>query len=268
MNNLRKYGKAPFSVAVIHGGPGVPGEMAQVAKELSITYGVLEPLQTKASIEGQLQELYAILKKNGDFPVAMIGWSWGAWLSFIFAARYPALLKKLILISSGPYEEKYAADIMKTRLNRLNREERAEALNLIETLKGSSVDNSIKDKNLTMARFGKLIYKADSYNSVNNENESTEYQSNVQVDIYLYVWKQASELRSSGKLLEFGKKIQCPVVAIHGDYDPHPAEGVKKPLSRVLKDFQFILLENCGHHPWLENAAKDRFYKILREELI
>jgi hypothetical protein len=33
MNNLRKYGIGPFSVAVIHGGPGASGSMAPVAKE-------------------------------------------------------------------------------------------------------------------------------------------------------------------------------------------------------------------------------------------
>ena len=88
-----------------------------------------------------------------------------------------------------------------------------------------------------------------------------------QYDIYQNVWKQAEELRSSGKLLQLGKKIQCPVVAIHGDYDPHPSEGVKDPLSRVLKDFRFILLESCGHSPWLERAARDRFYSILKREV-
>jgi len=33
LNNLRQYGNAPFSVAVIHGGPGASGEMAPVARE-------------------------------------------------------------------------------------------------------------------------------------------------------------------------------------------------------------------------------------------
>jgi pimeloyl-ACP methyl ester carboxylesterase len=49
-----------------------------------------------------------------------------------------------------------------------------------------------------------------------------------------------------------GKNIECPVVAIHGDYDPHPADGVRIPLSNVLKDFRFILLGKCGHVPWFE----------------
>ncbi len=64
-----------------------------------------------------------------------------------------------------------------------------------------------------------------------------------------------------------GKRIECPVVAIHGDYDPHPPEGIQGPLSPILKDFRFILLKNCGHLPWIEREARDLFYKILREEL-
>lgn len=57
-------------------------------------------------------------------------------------------------------------------------------------------------------------------------------------------------------------------MAIHGDYDPHPAEGVRRPLSRVLDDFEFVLLESCGHRPWIERAARDWFYDILRQELL
>ncbi len=104
MKNLRKYGNKPFNVAVIHGGPGAPGEMAPVARELSSVRGVLEPLQTATTVEGQVQELKAVLEKNGDLPVTLIGFSWGAMLSFIFTARYPSFVKKLILIGSGAYE--------------------------------------------------------------------------------------------------------------------------------------------------------------------
>ena len=56
-------------------------------------------------------------------------------------------------------------------------------------------------------------------------------------------------------------------MAIHGDYDPHPASGVKEPLSRILRDFRFILLDHCGHTPWKEVEAKEKFYRELRAEL-
>lgn len=259
MKNLRKYGKAPFTIAVIHGGPGAPGEMAPVARELSLVRGILEPLQTATSIEGQIQELQAVLKKHGDPPITLIGHSWGAWLSFIFAARHPLLVKKLILVGSGPLEEKYASRIMETRLSRLDEEERAKVRALMEALD----DPGIKDKDAVLAQFGTLMSKTDSFDPLPSQNENIECQQ----DIYQNVWKEAAELRKSGELLELGKHIQCPIVAIHGDYDPHPFEGIEKPLSKIVKDFRFILLKNCGHDPWVERTARDRFYEILKEEL-
>ena len=259
MQNLRKHGKAPFIMAVIHGGPGAPGEMAPVARQLSSSGGVLEPLQTKTTVEGQVQELKDILQRSGKRPVILIGWSWGAWLCFIFSAQYPSSVKKLILIGSGPFEEKYAQDIMKIRLSRLSQQEKKEILSLTETLNNPASG----DKNTAMARFGDLISKADSYAPMPHQNEIVE----CQYDLHQKVWDQASKLRRSGELLELGRNILCPVVAIHGDYDPHPAEGVKGTLSRILKDFRFILLDKCGHQPWIERYAKDRFYDILNSEL-
>lgn len=120
MHNLRIYGNAPYEIAVIHGGPGAPGEMAPVARELATQYGVLEPLQTKTTIQGQLEELAVILSEYASLPAILIGHSWGAMLSYLFAAHYPTLVKKLILVSSGVFEESYAASIMPTRLSRLS----------------------------------------------------------------------------------------------------------------------------------------------------
>ncbi len=259
MKNLRTYGKAPFQVVVVHGGPGAPGHMAPVAQELSLDCGVLEPLQTATSLEGQVQELWDVSKKDGDLPVTLIGWSWGAMLCFIFSARYPAFVKKLILVGSGVYEEQYAATIMETRLGRLTEEEKREVCSLMEAINAPAV----RDKNTPFARLGDLLTKADAYNPLPLDSEGLE----VQYHIYQSVWNDAMELRRSGELLKLGRQIQCPVVAIHGDYDPHPPEGVKNALSTVLARFKFILLKNCGHMPWIEKEAMGAFYEILKEEL-
>ncbi len=259
MKNVRFYGNKPYTVAVVHGGPGAPGEMAPVARELASVTGVMEPLQTVASLDGQVAELHDVLEEHGNLPVTLVGWSWGAWLSFIFAARYPSFVRKLILIASGPYEEKYAEDIMPTRLNRMTEKQRAEVFRLSEILNNTLIE----DKNAAFARLGEMITIADTYESLPYESEVLE----SRYDIYDSVWRGANELRDSGKLLEFGREIRCSVIAIHGDYDPRPAEGVRVPLSRVLKNFKFILLEKCGHEPWIEKSARDKFYKILKNEL-
>jgi pimeloyl-ACP methyl ester carboxylesterase len=84
----------------------------------------LEPLQTATSLEGQVEELRAVLEMNAVLPVALVGHSWGAMLSFIFSARHPDFVSKLILVGSAVYEERYAAGIEATRLSRLSEDER------------------------------------------------------------------------------------------------------------------------------------------------
>ncbi|MGC9445304.1 MAG: alpha/beta fold hydrolase [Candidatus Methanospirareceae archaeon] len=259
MKNPRTYGAPPFTVAVVHGGPGAPGEMAPVARALASRWGVLEPLQTASTLDGQINELHAILQHTGDLPVTLIGWSWGAWLSFMLAARHPELVKKLILVGSGPFEAKYATQIMDTRLRRLSAGERADVLALSAALDDPAVTN----KSMIMTRLGTMITKADAYEPLLHEREYLE----CQYHIHQRVWAEADALRRSGQLLALGTKITCPVVALHGDYDPHPAEGVKEPLAQVLADFQFVLLKHCGHCPWIERRAKERFFQIIKDEL-
>src|SRR5689334_10271462 len=102
---LRKYGSAPFRIVVVHGGPGAPGSVAPIARELGQTRGVLEPLQTATTVDGQIEELRLVVQQNATAPVMCIGHSWGAWLSMLVAAAYPELVCKLILVGSGPFEE-------------------------------------------------------------------------------------------------------------------------------------------------------------------
>lgn len=259
MNNLRKYGTSPFIIAVIHGGLGAPGEMSPVARELSTFGGVLEPLQTAMTLEGQVRELREVLEEHGDLPVTLIGFSWGAMLSFIFTALHPEFVKKLILIGSGPYEEKYATNITKTRISRLEIEDQKNFIRLTEILN----DPLAKNRDQALCSFGKLMSKADTYAPLPHEDKLLE----CNYESFKNVWEEASELRSRGKFLELGKEIHCQVIAIHGDYDPHPFEGVREPLSQIIKNFKFILLEKCGHRPWIEREAKEKFYNILKKEI-
>lgn len=259
MKTGRKYGVPPYRVAVIHGGPGGPGQAAPVAKELSAICGILEPLQTKGTIDGQVEELLVSLNKHAEKPVILIGHSWGAMLGLIFAARYPAAVEKLILISCPPLEEKHAAKIMKDRLDRFNAHEKNEIMELMKRLNTPETDR----KNDIFAKLAHMALKADSYDPIHCDDETIEYQ----YDIFSRVWREAETLRSDGMFTEMAGNIKIPVIAIHGDHDPHPYKAVQAFFSPILKNFEFILLEKCGHYPWIERAAKDRFFDILKKVL-
>lgn len=247
-----------MKVAVIHGGPGGAGQLKPLAVELSKITDVLEPLQTAFSIEGQVQELYDVLESNAEHPVTLIGHSWGAMLCILFAAKYPDIVKKLILVSCGPLKSTYtSSDVMQNRLNRMTAEQKVELEIALKKLD----EPDFKDKNAVFSQLGQLASKIDSYDPISEESVEAQY------DIFKSVWTEVESLRSKGGFENAVKSVRCPVTVIHGDYDPHPAEGIKPLLSSALKEFRFILLEKCGHYPWIERHAKDEFYSILKGEL-
>lgn len=257
LETIKKYGQPPFSIGLLHGGPGASGEMRPVAEHLAGEYGVIELIQTKDSIEGQVEELHQQLKSFADWPVILIGHSWGAWLGFIFASRYPELLKKLILVSAGSFESKYNKDLMETRLSRLNHQDRLETEHLMAIIQSGKEDKQI------LKRYGSLMAWADAFDYQPPDEDFVDFKP----EIFRSVWTEASAWRDSSALIRCADLIKTPVVAIHGDYDPHPQEGVEKPLSERLADFRMIILRHCGHTPWLEKKGKKEFFEILHKEL-
>jgi pimeloyl-ACP methyl ester carboxylesterase len=237
--------------------------MASVARELSAVKGVLEPFQTETTLEGQVRELRSVLERDGRVPVTLVGFSWGAFLSWMVAARYPALVGKLILVGCPPFEEQDAASITQTRLERLTPENRREAQALLEQLEKPFAPGKEGDKNALLARLGNLLARADTFDPLTQEDKSFY----CQYDVFRGVWDEACELRRKKTLLHMAREITCPVLAIHGDYDPHPAVGVEVPLEKELKNFRFILLQKCGHRPWIERNAAEEFYRILVQEI-
>jgi pimeloyl-ACP methyl ester carboxylesterase len=84
--------------------------------------------------------------------VILIGHSWGAWLGAMVTARYPALIRKLILVSSGVFEEEYATIGWQTRMNRLTTGEQERVKTLLDQMN----DPGIHQKDDLLAEFGKI----------------------------------------------------------------------------------------------------------------
>jgi pimeloyl-ACP methyl ester carboxylesterase len=231
--------------------------MAPVARELSGYIGAIEPIQTATSLDGQVDELARTLEAHATTPAVLVGHSWGAWLSLIAAARRPQVAAKIILVSAGPFDSQYVEDLHRTRLARLSTAEAEEWESAVAAL---SRESSNRDE--LLARLGELTQRTDDYDTEPDPHADSD-QVAVSGDIYTSVWSRAAEMRETGELLQLAEAVQCPVVAIHGDYDPHPSEGVREPLSRTLPDFELVLLKRCGHTPWLERQAKQAFYRAL-----
>jgi pimeloyl-ACP methyl ester carboxylesterase len=257
MQKYRKHGKNKPNIAVLHGGPGAPGTVGDLARQLGKKLAVLEPMQSQRSISAQIQVLHDILGKETKLPVTLIGHSWGAWLAWLFAAEHPEYIRKIILVGCGAFQSKFVEQMNLTRQQRLSKQDKTEIDRLFKKLTKAA------DKSALLPKIGKIMDKTDSYQEIATDCPTLPFQT----EVFVPLMKELNHLRSSGELLQKGRQIKCPVIAIHGDYDPHPAEGIQLPLESVLQNFRFYLLEKCGHNPWREKFAKDKFYKIVLQEL-
>lgn len=260
MDSVNIYGSKPYTIALLHGGPGAAGEMGYVSKKLSeeCGCGVLEPLQTSHSVDGQIKELHEQLISLIEEPIIIAGYSWGAWLAWMYAAQHPELVKNIILISSGPFTPEYAKDINRVRYERMTEDQRIRAHEIEEMMARKQAESD------DLKEYGSLMMAADTFK---RSGDVIDPVVDVDMSIYNGVWPNASKLRENGELLQYAYLIKCPVIAIHGDYDAHPAAGVRIPLQEILKDFTFHILEKCGHTPWRETYAKDEFFRLMKEEI-
>lgn len=257
--NIRLHGKAPYSIVAVHGGPGAVGEARPFAEEIGKEDGVVEPFLLSESLEGQLYDLKAAIERYADAPVALVGHSYGAMLSYIFAARYPALVEKLILVSSGVFEKADAEKITKKRCSRLS----AGQKNTLDAARDAYQNSSGEDKKRAFSELFALVRQVDAYDLLPHGNDLVV----VRPEIYEAVWKDMLALRDSGELAAYGRAIECPVVAIHGAYDPRSAKDIQRSLDTYVRDFSFILLQKCGHYPWYEKQARATFYAALQKAL-
>lgn len=159
MPNFRSYGPPPYRVALVHGGPGAPGTMGPLAEVLSEKASVMELLQTAISLDGLQEELRTLLEEHAQLPVVLVGSSWGAVFSFMFAASYPSFVSKLILIGSGVFEEAYAEEIKATRMSRLAPDKRRRAETLLGLAEGAGPD----EQSRYLEEPNDLFAEADAY---------------------------------------------------------------------------------------------------------
>jgi pimeloyl-ACP methyl ester carboxylesterase len=259
MNIKMKHGDPPYQVVLVHGGPGAAGEMRPVAEELSSEFGILEPHQSADTIEGQILEHNDTIVDHCDIPVTLVGHSWGAWLSLMIAHRNPEIVRKLILIGCGPFHEDEAMEILETRNKRLDRLTRLQFITHMTNIASSDEAKKVQ----AFHDLGKLFHAIDSYDPLLPDDDLPA----PSFHIFDTVWDEGRALRKDGAIARIATEVSCPVVIIHGDYDPHPYGPLVDFFSYCHEDVRCFLLEKCGHTPWLERQAREQFFHHLRSEL-
>jgi pimeloyl-ACP methyl ester carboxylesterase len=194
--------------------------------------------------------------------MTLVGHSWGAVLAWLYAAAYPDHVARLILVGCPPLAASYALAIDATRRSRMSDAKSAEYDRAVAVL----ADASAPDKTDAARRLGVLLAGVDDFAPLPVDARAFDSVDTTGL-AFGAIWPEVARMREDGDLLALAPHIRCPVVAIHGDHDPHPADGVEVPLIGTVPDVRFHLLARCGHTPWRERYASEAFYRVLRTEL-
>lgn len=247
------HGNAPYKTVLIHGGPGAIDSLNSCAEELNrlTGKGIVEALQSKYSIAELIEELHMQITEHCQDRLTLIGHSWGAWLAVLFAGKYPKICKNIVLVGCPPLADQYVKEISLRRLRSLSGEERKIFQRVIDNVAAGE----------DMKKVPGILEKSDNYCLESSEKLMADKADH---EMYNRIWNEAIELRTSGELLTVFKNIQSKLFLVQGVCDPHPIEGVMKPLKENGIPCKTYILEKCGHNPFMEKYAKEKFYDILQ----
>lgn len=169
MTSCREYGNPPYRAIIVHGGPGAPGCCAGICRGQSDEVGFLEHLQEGHSIRELIEEIRDIILRYDLEKTVLIGHSWGAWLSFLFAAQHPQHVSKVILVGCGPFDVKYYPLLVAARNVKImlaEQKEDIQAANLYSPDTEYNPDNYCHIPNLPKDM---IVFNEAQYNSLMGE---------------------------------------------------------------------------------------------------
>ncbi len=260
LREARAYGSSGPPVVLIHGGPGAPGHMAPIARELAGRFRVLEPFQrgsggTPLTVARHLEDLHeAIVSFAGETPVHLVGSSWGAMLALAYAAAAPGRTRGLVLVGCGTFDPAARERFETTVRERMDDRLRARM---------DGLDTEIPDPDERLRLKAELLLPLYSHDllTADLENEHVDAHANRES------WEDMLRLQREGVYPAAFATIDAPVLMLHGARDPHPGRMIRASLEPYVAQLEYHEWDSCGHFPWVEREVRDDFHARLRSWL-
>lgn len=187
---------------------------------------------------------------------ALVGWSWGAMLALSFAARHPLRVRSLALVGIGTYTESARAEYRRRMDARLGVEG---VLHRDQLRRAVSKTTDDAERDRLLAEEGALATLAQSFELLPEEPDAIE----VDAAGHRETWEDVLQRQARGVEPAAFSAITAPVLMLHGADDPHPGRETSETLRRVLPQLEYVELARCGHLPWRERFARERFFELL-----
>jgi pimeloyl-ACP methyl ester carboxylesterase len=175
-------------------------------------------------------------------------------LALAYAAAHPGSASSLVLIGCGTFDL-----VARNRLWAIREERMDDGLRRrLERL-----PEEFPDPDERLRVMGNLILPLYSYELITTDQEVEACDARAHHE----TWQDMLRLQEEGVYPAAFAVIDAPVLMLHGAFDPHPGRVIRASLEPYLPQMEYREWECCGHYPWLEKAARDEFFVVLREWL-
>jgi pimeloyl-ACP methyl ester carboxylesterase len=222
---------------------------------------VLEPWQrwstdVPLTVDRHVEDLADVISAHlpGEKP-GLVGHSWGAMLGLVFASRHPRRISALALVGCGTFDRQARARLQETLAQRTS-----PSLKALLT----ELEARIPDPGERMVRAQRLSDALYTYCRAADVEDPLEH---FDPKGHLESWGDMVRLQDSGVYPAAFASITCPVLMLHGTYDPHPGPMIRDSLTASIPQFEYQEIEKCGHSPWVEVHARESFFAQLRSWL-
>ena len=260
-HRVQRYGRPGRSAVVLHGGPGAPGSAGRLARALADPLHVLEPWQrwsasVPLTVDQHVEDLAGVISQHtpSEKP-ALVGESWGAMLALAFASRYPDGTSALVLIGCGTFDRRARARLQRALEQRTTPELKVQLADL---------EVQLPDEAERVAQVHRLSDPIYTYCRAADADDPIEH---FDLKGHLETWNDMVRLQESGAYPAEFASIKCPVLMLYGTYDPHPGAMIRDSLEAYIPHLEYQEFDKCGHSPWVEEHARDRFLAAARSWL-
>lgn len=248
-------------VIVIHGGPGLGHDYllkyySQLADHYQLIFydqrgnGLSDEFNKddKVTVDDFVEDLEGIRIEFGLKKINLIGTSWGALVAINYTVKYAQNVNKLLLLEPAPGSSEYLPAFLRKVKERLTEADAAELKALENDPK--TMNDTERIKRILLIRFKSYYYDLKNY-----DPHELNYMDGVRVRKDLASGNMFGAYLSNYDLYEQMKNIICPLLVIHGEYDPVPTESIEK-MKDYAKHAELHIIKNCGHFVFIEKGEE------------
>lgn len=268
----QRFGKGD-PIIVVHGGPGLDQsyllpQMLELAKdhEVIFYYQRGSGRSLEASIDPKYisndqfaKDLEALRLELGLKKVALIGHSWGGFLSMSYAIKYPANVSSLILVGSAPADyqgQKAFADEFNKRTQSIKHK--------IDPLFNDKTLSALSKERINQAYSDLFSVYFEEPSNVQKLTLDMSQESAISGLNVLSLMLKTSYFTPDCNLIPALRRLTVPTLIIHGNQDIIPVDTAKT-IQKAISGSKVVYLNDYGHFPYIEKP--NEFFSSIRSFL-